>query len=115
MLIIGTLLSFSINDSFFLIDEKDGFKLMYMDPNWLFITWEINPKKITSSTDIKKVKKEKKKGDFKLIDEYGVNGDFVESQAFAYLAIRSYLGEPISFPETTGVTKPCSGGVIIKI
>ena len=35
--------------------EKDGFKLMYMDPNWLFITWEINPKKITSSTDIKKV------------------------------------------------------------
>ena len=43
---------------------------------------------------------------FKLIDEYGVNGDFVESQAFAYLAIRSFLGLPISFPETTDVKEP---------
>ena len=51
----------------------------------------------------------------KLIDEYKIDGDFVESQAFAYLAIRSYLNLPISFPETTGVTKPCTGGVVIKI
>jgi len=50
----------------------------------------------------------------KLIDEYGVDGDFVESQAFAYLAIRSYLKLPISFPATTGVSKPCTGGVIVK-
>ena len=50
----------------------------------------------------------------KLIDEYGVDGDFVESQAFAYLAIRSYLNLPISFPSTTGVSKPCTGGIIIK-
>ena len=48
------------------------------------------------------------------IDDYGVNGDFVESQAFAYLAIRSYLGEPISFPDTTGCSKPSTGGNIIK-
>ena len=51
---------------------------------------------------------------FKLIDEYGVNGDFVESQAFAYLAIRSFLGLPISFPETTDVKEPCAGGKLIK-
>ena len=50
----------------------------------------------------------------KLIDDYGVDGDFVESQAFAYLAIRSYLKLPISFPETTGCNKPCTGGVIIE-
>ncbi len=50
----------------------------------------------------------------KLIDEYGINGDFVESQAFAYLAIRSYLKLPISFPGTTGVKKPCTGGIIIQ-
>ena len=48
----------------------------------------------------------------KLIDEYGVDGDFVESQAFAYIAIRSYLKLPISFPETTGVKEPCLGGEI---
>jgi len=50
----------------------------------------------------------------KLIDQYGVNGDFVESQAFAYLAIRSYLKKFISFPETTGVKKSCLGGIIVK-
>ncbi len=50
----------------------------------------------------------------KLIDDYGIDGDFIESQAFAYLAIRSYLKLPISFPETTGVNKPCVGGIIIK-
>jgi len=50
----------------------------------------------------------------KLIDDYGIDGDFVESQAFAYLAIRSYLKLPISFPETTGCKKPCTGGVTIK-
>ena len=50
----------------------------------------------------------------KLIDEYGVDGDFIESQAFAYIAIRSYLRLPISFPSTTGVKKSCTGGLIVK-
>ena len=45
---------------------------------------------------------------------YSSFGDFVESQAFAYLAVRSYLNLPISFPETTGVKIPCSGGIIVK-
>ena len=48
------------------------------------------------------------------IDNFGIDGDFIESQAFAYLAIRSYLGLPISFPETTGCNKPVTGGKIIK-
>ena len=49
-----------------------------------------------------------------LIDDYKVNGDFVESQAFAYLAIRSYLKKIISLPKTTNVKNSCSGGVLIK-
>jgi len=48
------------------------------------------------------------------IDEYGLHGDFIESQAFGYLAIRSYLGLPISFLETTGCKKPTTGGMIVK-
>ncbi len=48
------------------------------------------------------------------IDDYGIDGDFVESQAFAYLAIRSFINEPISFPNTTGCSKPLTGGTIIK-
>ena len=48
------------------------------------------------------------------IDNFGVNGDFVESQAFAFLAVRSILKLPISFPETTGCNQPSKGGEIIK-
>ena len=50
----------------------------------------------------------------KLIDDYKINGDFIESQAFAFLAIRSFLGLPISFPGTTGCKQACIGGEIIK-
>ena len=48
------------------------------------------------------------------IEKYGINGDFVESQAFAYLAIRSIERMPISFPSTTRCKKPSTGGAIIK-
>ena len=50
----------------------------------------------------------------KLIDDYKINGDFIESQAFAFLAIRSFQGLPISFPGTTGCKKACIGGELIK-
>ena len=49
-----------------------------------------------------------------LLDEFNFNGDYTESQAFAYLAIRSYLKKFISLPNTTGVKKPCLGGLIFK-
>ena len=55
-----------------------------------------------------------KKINFRLIDDIGVDGDFVESQAFAYLAIRTLINEPISFPNTTGCKIPSIGGQIIK-
>jgi len=51
---------------------------------------------------------------FKSIDDYDVDGDFIESQAFAFLAVRSNLKLPISFPETTGCKKACTGGVMVK-
>ena len=50
----------------------------------------------------------------KNIDEYGFDGDFIESQTFGYLAIRSYLNLPISFPETTKCKNPTLGGEICK-
>tara|TARA_B100001093_G_scaffold393927_1_gene380612 strand:- start:432 stop:1568 length:1137 start_codon:yes stop_codon:yes gene_type:complete len=49
-----------------------------------------------------------------LIDKYNFNGDYIESQAFGYLAIRSYLNLPISFPKTTGCTTPTVGGKLVK-
>ena len=50
----------------------------------------------------------------KIIDDYKIDGDFIESQAFAYLAIRSALKKIISFPNTTNVKKPSIGGVLVK-
>tara|TARA_S200000501_G_C20834490_1_gene748743 strand:- start:264 stop:1394 length:1131 start_codon:yes stop_codon:yes gene_type:complete len=55
-----------------------------------------------------------KKIDLKLVDDYSIDGDFVESQAFAYLSIRSKLRLPITFPRTTGCKKPCTGGKQVK-
>ena len=62
---------------------------------------------------IESIKKKIKNKIFK-IDDLGIDGDFIESQAFAYIAIRSYLKLPISFPETTGCFKACTGGIIFK-
>ena len=50
----------------------------------------------------------------KLIDDYGVDGDFVESQAFAFLAIRSFLKLPITYPNTTGCKNPTLGGELVE-
>jgi len=49
-----------------------------------------------------------------LIDKYNFNGDYIESQAFGYLAIRSFLNLPISFPKTTGCETPTVGGKFVK-
>jgi anhydro-N-acetylmuramic acid kinase len=42
----------------------------------------------------------------------GIDGDALEAEAWAYLAVRSLQGLPISFPGTTGVPFPISGGVL---
>jgi anhydro-N-acetylmuramic acid kinase len=44
----------------------------------------------------------------------GFDGDAVEAEAWAYLAVRSLRGLPITFPGTTGVSAPMTGGVLAK-
>jgi anhydro-N-acetylmuramic acid kinase len=48
------------------------------------------------------------------IDDYSLNGDYIESQAFGYLAIRSFLNLPISYPKTTGCETPTVGGKLAQ-
>jgi anhydro-N-acetylmuramic acid kinase len=48
------------------------------------------------------------------IDDYSLKGDYIESQAFGYLAIRSFLNLPISYPKTTGCEMPSVGGKLVK-
>jgi len=64
---------------------------------------------------IKQIKLNSKKNlTFFKSEDFNLNGDFIESQAFGYLAIRSILSLPISFPFTTGCSGPCSGGEVIN-
>ena len=44
------------------------------------------------------------------IEAIGWDGDAIEAEAFAYMAVRSRRGLPISFPETTGAPRPMTGG-----
>lgn len=44
-------------------------------------------------------------------EAYDIDGDSVEAEAWAFLAVRSRLGLPITFPGTTGVAKALTGGV----
>tara|TARA_B100000575_G_scaffold240705_1_gene203548 strand:+ start:288 stop:1430 length:1143 start_codon:yes stop_codon:yes gene_type:complete len=48
------------------------------------------------------------------VDNYNLKGDYIESQAFAYLAVRSFLNLPISFSNTTGCDKPSLGGLLAE-
>ena len=45
-------------------------------------------------------------------DALGWSADFLEAEAFAFLAVRSVAGLPLSYPETTGVPRPMPGGAI---
>ncbi|MGO4837386.1 anhydro-N-acetylmuramic acid kinase, partial [Rhizobiaceae sp. 2RAB30] len=49
-----------------------------------------------------------------LAEDAGFNGDSMEAEAWAYLAVRSSRGLPLTFPTTTGCREPASGGVTAK-
>ncbi len=46
------------------------------------------------------------------VDVLGWNGDALEAQGFAYLAVRCLRGLPLTFPGTTGISAPMTGGRI---
>lgn len=50
----------------------------------------------------------------RIAEDLGWRGGAIEAEAFAYMAARSLKGLPISFPGTTGVKTPLTGGVIYR-
>ena len=48
-------------------------------------------------------------------EDLGWDGDATEAECFAYLGVRSVLGLPLSLPTTTGVPKPVTGGVLVRV
>jgi anhydro-N-acetylmuramic acid kinase len=53
-------------------------------------------------------------GDLHSVDDLGWNGDATEAECFAYLAVRSLKGLPISLPSTTAAPEPMTGGKLHK-
>jgi len=49
------------------------------------------------------------------IEALAQNGDATEAEGFAYMAVRALKGLPISFPGTTGVKEPLTGGRVNRI
>ena len=49
----------------------------------------------------------------KTAEKMGLRGDFIEAEAFAYLAMRHLNGLPLSFPSTTGAKAPTCGGQLV--
>jgi anhydro-N-acetylmuramic acid kinase len=47
-------------------------------------------------------------------EDHGWRGDSIEAEAIAYLAARAARNLPISYPKTTGVSAPMSGGRIVR-
>ena len=47
-------------------------------------------------------------------EDMGWDGDALEAQAFAYLAVRHMAVLPLSFPSTTGVPRPMTGGTLFR-
>jgi len=47
-------------------------------------------------------------------EEKGLDGDAVEAEAWAFLAVRSLHGLAITYPGTTGVTAPATGGIYVE-
>ena len=48
------------------------------------------------------------------VEDAGWDGDALEAQAFAFLAVRVLRGLPLSLPSTTGVPAPQAGGVVAR-
>lgn len=53
-------------------------------------------------------------GPWRSADDCGLRGDFIEAEAFAFLAARSIRDLPITFPGTTGVPQPTTGGKLYQ-
>ncbi|MCD2182094.1 anhydro-N-acetylmuramic acid kinase [Rhizobium sp. GN54] len=47
-------------------------------------------------------------------EDAGLDGDSIEAEAWAYLAVRALDGLPLTFPGTTGVKAAVTGGVVVR-
>ena len=64
--------------------KKNGFHIVYIDPNWLYISWSKEDRK-----KVEKPVKSKKEKNYKLIDEYKPSGNFVNDTDLSSIKLKS--------------------------
>tara|TARA_Y100001935_G_scaffold254668_2_gene264489 strand:- start:14589 stop:15014 length:426 start_codon:yes stop_codon:yes gene_type:complete len=64
--------------------KRNGFHIVYIDPNWLYISWA----KEDRGKPVKKTKPKKDKN-YKLIDEYKPSGQFVNENDLSSIKMKS--------------------------
>ena len=82
--------------------------------NIVFLVCGGGRKNINLINCIKNYLSKKNEINLEMIDDYNFNGDYIESQAFGFLAIRSFLNLPISFNSTTGCNGFTIGGKLAE-
>ena len=91
-----------------------GLKHISQKKNILFLVCGGGRKNSNLISRLKNYISNEKNITLEIIDNYNLKGDYIESQAFAFLAIRSFLNLPISFSSTTGCKKFTVGGKLVE-
>jgi anhydro-N-acetylmuramic acid kinase len=68
----------------------------------------------TENPELMRLLRQELKAAIVTADEVGWSASHLEAQAFAFLAVRSLRGLPITFPSTTGVREAMTGGVVAR-
>uniref|UniRef100_A0A6C0BV27 Uncharacterized protein n=1 Tax=viral metagenome TaxID=1070528 RepID=A0A6C0BV27_9ZZZZ len=61
--------------------KNNGFKIMYIEPNWLFISWMQESNKKLVNKEYKKEKKEKEKSKYKSVDGFKPTGNLIYDES----------------------------------
>jgi anhydro-N-acetylmuramic acid kinase len=77
-------------------------------------TWIVGGGGARNRTLMRMLEQELSPATVETADAVGWSADALEAQAFAYLAVRTMHGLPITFPTTTGVGQPLTGGVVAR-
>ena len=83
------------------------------EPPRLWIICGGGRKNAAIMADLKQLAREKNGAEVILAEEADLDGDSMEAEAWAYLAIRAVKNLPLTFPMTTGCKVPVSGGRLV--
>jgi anhydro-N-acetylmuramic acid kinase len=78
-------------------------------------TWIVGGGGAHNATLMRMLKERLQPASVEAASAVGWSADALEAQAFAYLAVRSLRGLPITFPTTTGVAQAMVGGVVVGV